>query len=148
MTPGTNTSPLPRRCPPHPPLSSQPFVALARGLCNQLGWLVTLCTEYRWKEWVEKNCADITDGAVIAEIAPRSRRDRAEIVPSGAPAVCEASGDISADFLRQVQFVPSGGDTTLQTESWFAQLAMNSKADAMQARRCRRDIEPRCGRDI
>ena len=42
----------------------QPFVALARGLCSERGWLVTICTEARWKGWVEAQCADITAGAV------------------------------------------------------------------------------------
>lgn len=42
----------------------QPFVALARGLCNELGWLVTICTESRWKEFVISKCNDITNGAV------------------------------------------------------------------------------------
>ena len=42
----------------------QPFVALARGLCSERGWLVTICTEARWKQWVVAQCADITAGAV------------------------------------------------------------------------------------
>ena len=42
----------------------QPFVALARGLCSERGWLVTICTEARWKNWVIAQCADITAGAV------------------------------------------------------------------------------------
>jgi sterol 3beta-glucosyltransferase len=42
----------------------QPFVALARGLCSERGWLVTICTEARWKEWMMTQCADITAGAV------------------------------------------------------------------------------------
>ena len=42
----------------------QPFVALARGLCSERGWLVTICTEARWKAWVLAQCADITAGAV------------------------------------------------------------------------------------
>ena len=42
----------------------QPFVALARGLCSERGWLVTICTEARWKGWVMTQCADITAGAV------------------------------------------------------------------------------------
>lgn len=33
----------------------QPFVALARGLAEQLGWMVTICTELRWKDFVKEN---------------------------------------------------------------------------------------------
>ena len=44
----------------------QPFVALARGLCNELGWLVTICTEKRWKPFVISKCADITNGYLSA----------------------------------------------------------------------------------
>mmetsp|Transcript_2218 Transcript_2218/g.5187 ORF Transcript_2218/g.5187 Transcript_2218/m.5187 type:complete len:827 (+) Transcript_2218:231-2711(+) len=30
----------------------QPFVALARGMAEQLGWIVTICTEVRWQHFV------------------------------------------------------------------------------------------------
>eukprot|EP01065_Artemidia_motanka_P039368 TRINITY_DN4824_c4_g1_i1.p1 TRINITY_DN4824_c4_g1~~TRINITY_DN4824_c4_g1_i1.p1 ORF type:complete len:815 (+),score=196.20 TRINITY_DN4824_c4_g1_i1:60-2504(+) len=33
----------------------QPFVALARGLATELGWMVTIVTELRWKGFVKKN---------------------------------------------------------------------------------------------
>jgi len=42
----------------------QPFVALTRGLCSQLGWRVTFCTEERWRGFVLGKCADITAGEV------------------------------------------------------------------------------------
>ena len=42
----------------------QPFVALARGLCNEFGWLVTICTEASFREFVVQKCGDITNGAV------------------------------------------------------------------------------------
>ena len=42
----------------------QPFVALARGLCNEYGWLVTICTEASFREFVVQKCGDITNGAV------------------------------------------------------------------------------------
>jgi len=42
----------------------QPFIALARGLCNRYGWLVTICTEAGFKDFVLSKCADITDGEV------------------------------------------------------------------------------------
>eukprot|EP00928_Gymnodinium_smaydae_P018297 TRINITY_DN16972_c0_g1_i1.p1 TRINITY_DN16972_c0_g1~~TRINITY_DN16972_c0_g1_i1.p1 ORF type:complete len:1074 (-),score=193.09 TRINITY_DN16972_c0_g1_i1:69-2945(-) len=33
----------------------QPFVALARGMAEQRGWLVTICTELRWRDFVKKH---------------------------------------------------------------------------------------------
>jgi len=41
----------------------QPFIALARGLANMLGWLVTVCTELNCKAFVKSN-ADVSNGAV------------------------------------------------------------------------------------
>ena len=32
----------------------------------------------------------------------------------------------------QVRFLPSGGDTTLQTEQWISQQVMNAKSELMQ----------------
>ena len=42
----------------------QPFVALARGLAEHLGWMVTLCTELRWRPFVLQSCAGLRRGAV------------------------------------------------------------------------------------
>ena len=42
----------------------QPFVALARGLCSERGWLVTICTELCWREFVLDACSDVRRGAV------------------------------------------------------------------------------------
>jgi len=42
----------------------QPFVALAIGMCNQYGWLVTICTELVWREFVHSKCAGVTRGLV------------------------------------------------------------------------------------
>lgn len=33
----------------------QPFVALARGMAETHGWLVTICTEQNWRDFVKKN---------------------------------------------------------------------------------------------
>lgn len=41
----------------------QPFVALARGLAEQLGWMVTICTELRWKSFVKSN-ANVSKGRI------------------------------------------------------------------------------------
>lgn len=41
----------------------QPFVALARGMAESRGWLVTICTEYRWKSFVQKH-ADVSQGRI------------------------------------------------------------------------------------
>eukprot|EP00667_Euglena_gracilis_P001782 EG_transcript_1782 len=41
----------------------QPFVALARGLANHLGWTVTICTEMNCKSFVEEY-ADVQKGAI------------------------------------------------------------------------------------
>jgi len=41
----------------------QPFIALARGLANMLGWVVTICTELNCKSFV-KSYANVSDGAV------------------------------------------------------------------------------------
>ena len=42
----------------------QPYCALARGLANQLGWCVTICTELRYKDFVEKNAQKLAKGAI------------------------------------------------------------------------------------
>jgi len=41
----------------------QPFIALARGLAEQQGWMVTICTEWRWKSLVEAH-NDVTHGCI------------------------------------------------------------------------------------
>eukprot|EP00756_Hemistasia_phaeocysticola_P059179 Hpha_TRINITY_DN358_c0_g1::TRINITY_DN358_c0_g1_i1::g.112663::m.112663/K05841/E2.4.1.173; sterol 3beta-glucosyltransferase len=41
----------------------QPFVALARGMATMLGWMVTICTELKWKDFVIKN-ADVPRGKI------------------------------------------------------------------------------------
>jgi len=41
----------------------QPFVALARGMAEERGWLVTICTELRWKSFVKAN-AKVTRGKI------------------------------------------------------------------------------------
>ncbi|CAE8612260.1 unnamed protein product [Polarella glacialis] len=42
----------------------QPFVALARGMAEQLGWLVTICTEIRWKPFIHSNSRCLTKGKI------------------------------------------------------------------------------------
>jgi hypothetical protein len=42
----------------------QPFVALAKGLANAHGWLVTICTELYWREFVLSEVAELRAGAV------------------------------------------------------------------------------------
>eukprot|EP00668_Euglena_longa_P006946 GGOE01008296.1.p1 GENE.GGOE01008296.1~~GGOE01008296.1.p1 ORF type:complete len:640 (-),score=129.34 GGOE01008296.1:603-2477(-) len=41
----------------------QPFIALARGLANYLGWVVTICTEMNCKSFI-KDHADVQKGAL------------------------------------------------------------------------------------
>eukprot|EP00746_Dinoflagellata_sp_MGD_P161245 gnl/MRDRNA2_/MRDRNA2_88316_c0_seq1.p1 gnl/MRDRNA2_/MRDRNA2_88316_c0~~gnl/MRDRNA2_/MRDRNA2_88316_c0_seq1.p1 ORF type:complete len:655 (+),score=125.06 gnl/MRDRNA2_/MRDRNA2_88316_c0_seq1:121-2085(+) len=42
----------------------QPFVALARGLAEQLGWMVTVATELRWKSFVKSNLVGLKKGRI------------------------------------------------------------------------------------
>lgn len=42
----------------------QPFVALARGLAEQLGWLVTICTEIIWRDFVLKKAVGLSQGKI------------------------------------------------------------------------------------
>ena len=42
----------------------QPFVALAKGLANTHGWLVTICTELYWREFVLSEVAELRAGAI------------------------------------------------------------------------------------
>ena len=42
----------------------QPFVALAKGLANAHGWLVTICTELYWRDFVLSEVAELRAGAV------------------------------------------------------------------------------------
>lgn len=42
----------------------QPFIALARGMAEQRGWQVTICTELCWKSFVESN-ARVSNGRIL-----------------------------------------------------------------------------------
>lgn len=42
----------------------QPFVALAKGMAEQKGWLVTLCTELTWKSWIKAKTSNLRQGKV------------------------------------------------------------------------------------
>eukprot|EP00929_Paragymnodinium_shiwhaense_P045190 TRINITY_DN23119_c0_g1_i3.p1 TRINITY_DN23119_c0_g1~~TRINITY_DN23119_c0_g1_i3.p1 ORF type:complete len:1218 (+),score=272.76 TRINITY_DN23119_c0_g1_i3:82-3735(+) len=42
----------------------QPFVALARGLAQDLGWMVTICTEMRWQSFVKDNATGLRQGRI------------------------------------------------------------------------------------
>ena len=42
----------------------QPFAALAKGLAERFGWKVTLCTELRYKEWLQRAFAGLKRGRV------------------------------------------------------------------------------------
>lgn len=42
----------------------QPFVALARGMAEEQGWLVTICTESRWRGFVLESTRGLRQGAV------------------------------------------------------------------------------------
>lgn len=42
----------------------QPFAALAIGMAEQLGWLVTICTELRWRAWLKDKTSALSRGAV------------------------------------------------------------------------------------
>mmetsp|Transcript_54458 Transcript_54458/g.127163 ORF Transcript_54458/g.127163 Transcript_54458/m.127163 type:complete len:658 (-) Transcript_54458:166-2139(-) len=42
----------------------QPFVTLARGLATELGWLVTICTEMTFKDFVLKNSKNVGRGRI------------------------------------------------------------------------------------
>ena len=43
----------------------QPFVALAIGMAERLGWRVTLCCEARYLEWVRGKTAGVRNGRVV-----------------------------------------------------------------------------------
>ena len=61
---------------------------------RELGYLVTICTEALWREFVESACVDMDPGSIL--------------------------------------FLPSGGNTELQTSGYIEQLAMSSKTELMQ----------------
>mmetsp|Transcript_8835 Transcript_8835/g.19772 ORF Transcript_8835/g.19772 Transcript_8835/m.19772 type:complete len:661 (+) Transcript_8835:42-2024(+) len=42
----------------------QPFVALARGMAIQKGWLVTICTEVSFKDFIMKNASGVGEGKI------------------------------------------------------------------------------------
>eukprot|EP00971_Amphidinium_carterae_P312340 6207992-Amphidinium_carterae.1 len=42
----------------------QPFVALARGMAMQKGWLVTICTELSYMDFVFKNAENVGPGRI------------------------------------------------------------------------------------
>jgi hypothetical protein len=42
----------------------QPFVALAIGMAEMYGWLVTICTELRWQDFVKEKCGKVSRGRI------------------------------------------------------------------------------------
>ena len=42
----------------------QPYLALARGLANTMGWLITIVTELRYADFVKKNAAGLQRGCI------------------------------------------------------------------------------------
>uniref|UniRef100_A0A7S1AMM3 C2 domain-containing protein n=1 Tax=Noctiluca scintillans TaxID=2966 RepID=A0A7S1AMM3_NOCSC len=72
----------------------QPFVALARGMAEEFGWLVTICSELPWKSWIKAKTCDVSRG--------------------------------------KVEFLPSGGNTEITTNSKIGQMALSSKFDTVQ----------------
>ncbi|CEO97581.1 Glycosyltransferase family 28 N-terminal domain-containing protein [Plasmodiophora brassicae] len=73
----------------------QPFVALAMGLAQQLNWMVTICTELRYKPFIKKHAATLTSGAV------RFR-------PSGGDTTNRVNGDIVRWALHTKSAVVQG----------------------------------------
>merc|ERR1712226_817935 len=65
----------------------QPFVALARGMAEENGWLVTICTEIRWKDFVVSN-ADVMRG-------------RIQFVPSGGDTERKVNTEVAKWAMNQ-----------------------------------------------
>ena len=55
-----------------------PRNAAHTGLRNQLGWLVTICTEQRWQDFVVSACSDAAGGAVRSSCLDGDARRQAE----------------------------------------------------------------------
>lgn len=104
----------------------QPFVALARGMAQQLGWLVTICTETRWKSFVEEN-ANVSKGAIrfvtsggdtearmntwTAQNALQSKTEFIQMmILSMSEAAFFSSGTVFVDHVRRMEKEPKPVD--------------------------------------
>jgi len=94
----------------------QPFVALARGMAEKLGWLITICTEVRWKSFVKDNAnvsrgkirfrpsGGDTEGRMQTPIAKWALESKTELMQLAILAWAEAEFFTSATvFLAHVQ---------------------------------------------
>eukprot|EP00667_Euglena_gracilis_P004177 EG_transcript_4196 len=82
------------RCPKHAMLITrgtrgdvQPFVALALGLIKELGWRVTLCTELRYKETIQRSFTKVP-------------RDQFRFRPSGGDTSKKIEGTVSKKAMN------------------------------------------------
>lgn len=94
----------------------QPFIALARGMAEERGWMVTICTELRWKPMIKAN-SKVSQGRIRfrpsggdteARMESRSAkllmRTKTEILQMAALALSEAEFFSSATvFIHHVQ---------------------------------------------
>lgn len=98
----------------------QPFVALARGMAEELGWRVTICTELRWKTFIKsyaKNlkkgkiqflpCGGDTQARVDGKLAKWMMESKTEILQTLMLAFSEAefynSGPVFVHQMRRLQ---------------------------------------------
>ncbi|CAK8986148.1 Transmembrane protein 65 [Durusdinium trenchii] len=56
----------------------QPFVAVARTLANSFNWLVTICTELRFKTFVENNARGLDKGRIQFRVAGGDTQKRVD----------------------------------------------------------------------
>ena len=98
----------------------QPFLALALGLATSRGWDIVICTEDRYKSFIEEYSAQLHDD----EKHGRNRGDDDNRGPAGTYA---------RPRIGSVTFASSGGDTMKSMEGTVAKLAINSRTSFMQS---------------
>lgn len=98
----------------------QPFVALARGMAEELGWLVTICTELRWKSFIKSYakglkkgriqflpCGGDTQARVDSKLAKWMMESKTELLQTLMLAFSEAefynSGPVFVHQMRRLQ---------------------------------------------
>merc|ERR1719362_2844281 len=82
----------------------QPFVALARGMAKTRGWLVTICTEYNYKSFVQGNAADVSPGRIAFKPSGGDTQKRVN------SAMGQWATNQKSEFLQMVMLASSEGE--------------------------------------
>lgn len=87
----------------------QPFVALARGMAEEFGWLITICSEIRWKEFIYSKTKGLRKGRV--RFLPSGGDTQTRIERAGAKWMMESKTEVLQAMMlawSEAEFFSSG----------------------------------------